>query len=127
MEKWPSFLPNPATNFNFNAAPNSSRTKMSSGYVRQRPKTDRTIYSANLKFELSDGGLDAFKAFLKHAINDGYDWFECPIATGGGVVEREVRIVNGKYKANYLEYMNWSVTMQVDVREIGVPGKGIGI
>jgi len=120
MEKWPKHLPNPSTSFNVTATPNTSRTSMSSGHVRQRALTKRTSYSASVTFEIDDGGFEAFKAFLAYNVNNGNDWFECPLATGGGVVNRLIRIIGGKYKANYVNYMNWRLTMSVDVKEVGV-------
>lgn len=121
MVVWPKFLPNPSTSFSLSAAPNASRTSMSSGYVRQRPMTSRVAYTSTLTFEVDDGELYAFKAFLAYDLNGGYGWFECPLVTGGGVVKRKVRIISGKYKANYVNYMNWRLTMSVEIKEIGVP------
>lgn len=119
MEKWPSFLPNPSTSFKLSADANAQRTKMTSGYVRQRPLSPLSVYGANISWEFEDAEFEAFKAFIEYGINKGLDWFECDIPVGDKLTTHKVRIVGGKYKANYIHHMNWRVTITADVQEIG--------
>lgn len=120
METWPSYLPNPTTSYKIDTVPNIERTRMSSGYSRQRERDLRNTFQSAIVYEMSDAQYQIFVYFHRNKLNNGNDWFNAPILSGGHVVNHEIRIVDGKYNAQYLDFMFWRVTIKVDVKEVNI-------
>ena len=123
MLDWPSYLPNPTTSFKLDATPNIERTQMSSGYRRQRNRDIRNTYQASIVWEMSSAEFELFKYFHQNVLNDGNDWFNCPIPENGTVQTQQARIVNGKYTVQYMDFMFFRVTIKADVKEVSLPSE----
>lgn len=118
MATWPSTLPVPnISGYKLTPEQAFSRTDMQSGAARQRKRfTDAPAYvTADWRF--TPVQMAIFKTFFKTTINQGTDWFTCPLDAGIGISNYDTRFI-GKppYDAQPLPGMNWEVSAQLEVR-----------
>lgn len=111
---WPTYLPNPSTSFKIGSTPTLERTKMASGYIRQRLKSKINYESYQVSWELDDDEFELFKGIVNNYLEFGTAWFNMELPLGGGFKKVAARIINGKYTANYTAHMNWKVTASLE-------------
>lgn len=118
MIKFPKILPAPSQEFSLGNEPNSVRTTMESGAIRQRRTALTSRYRASIKWEMLDEEYNIFLQFLEFEAAGGVAWFETPLCTVSGVSQHKVRLVNGVFHSSYQAWCGWVVTAEVDVEKL---------
>lgn len=113
METWPSVLPNPSTAFSSSVDSSVIRTKMDSGYVRQRKRFTQQFRTIKAKWEMDDDQLAIFQAWWKYKINNGADWFQANLALGSGLRLYTVRFTES-YDHSYKGVLFWNVSANLE-------------
>lgn len=125
MIKFPTNLPTPSQEFSIQQAPNSSRTSMQSGRIRQRRTSASQAYQASIRWVFTDDEFEFFKGFLEYEAAGGSSWFDAPLFTGGTVNPHRIRLIDGAYSAEYQSWFGWAVTASADIQKIAAPSQGL--
>lgn len=123
MIVFPEAIPAPSQEFSFGKEPNSVRTTMESGAVRQRRTSLFNSYKANIKWELTPEEFDLFNQFMELEACGGIAWFEAPLYTGGELMLHQIRLINGVYNSSYQSWGGWIVTATADLYKIQSNGE----
>lgn len=115
MESWPSSFPFPTVGLVGKADPNVIRTPMESGYVRQRLRFTKQLFTLDVSWELSAFEYEVFTAFHKHRLNMGTDWFLIYLPLGDTVQEFQVRFKGGEYKHAYRLVNYWEISAALEL------------
>lgn len=118
MEQWPELLPladnNNALTDTFQVV-RAPKQRSNPGYVQPVQRFRQSQQSTSLRFTFRDIHLLVFTAFVKHGLFGGVKWFLLPAFFGGAKEDYIVRIVNGSYSCDSLDYDRWRVTFNVDI------------
>lgn len=118
MEILPVHLPFPTTSLSVAQRPSAIRTKMDSGFVRQRRRFSVEHVGVGVDWSFDDFQMGMFEAFHKHKINLGADWFEMQVPLGGGNIRTHVvRLIDGIYSQQYEDVGYWKVSCDLEVQE----------
>lgn len=120
METFPSDFPMPQTSLAGDAQPNSIRTQMDSGTVRQRRRFTAEKVFVNVSWELSDNEFGVFVAYHLYKLNLGNDWFNMSLPLGGGINNHVVRFVDGRFSQQYVTVGFWRVSAVLEIQERAV-------
>lgn len=121
MIKFPALLPAPSQEFSIQQAPNSSRTSMQSGRIRQRRTSASQAYQASIRWVFTDEEFEVFKGFLEYEAAGGSAWFDTPLLTGGSVNPHRIRLIDGAYSVEYQSWFGWAVSATVDLERLYLP------
>lgn len=125
MIKFPTGLPAPSQEFSIQQAPNSTRTSMQSGRVRQRRTSANQAYQSSIRWVFTDEEFELFKFFLEYEAAGGSAWFDAPLFTGGQVKPHRIRLIDGAYSAEYQSWFGWAVSATVDLESLHIPEPGV--
>lgn len=111
---WPETFPGLTQDYKTQAQDATLRSRMDSGYIRQRGRFTVDLESIDASWEFDDLTYRYFKSWFKAYLSMGAGWFYMPIALGGGMVQQKVRFV-GSYQASYAAHEFWEVTGKLEV------------
>lgn len=109
---WP--LGNPSATLSGESRGQGQRTQFESGRVRQRDRFGTRVetYSVNWLFDATE--YAAFKEFVANEIENGFAWFMLALPETEAVEPVQVRFVNGDWQKQYVNFMHWRVSAQVE-------------
>lgn len=117
METFPVDFPAPNTSLLVNGSPNSVRTQMDSGLVRQRRRFTVEQVQVRVQWTMGDTELAVFVAWHKFKIGLGNDWFIMNLPLGGEVQPHVVRFLDGKFDHQYVPVSYWDVSAILEIQE----------
>jgi hypothetical protein len=121
MASWPASLPNPIID-SYQLSPSDAplRTEMEFGAARARRLTFARNDRVNAAWKFTDAQMDIFRTWFDDAAEaaGGSAWFTISLPVGNtGLTSQEARFV-GLYKASLLPGLNWSVSAELEVRDV---------
>lgn len=119
MSTWPDALGVPQfSGYGIESASQIVRTDMEGGAARVRRRTTSAPDTAPLRFVFNETQMATFRAFWDAEMLSGAAWTYIPVKTGraSGLVSKECRSTDGKFKASLAGAKTWVVEFSVEVR-----------
>lgn len=127
-KSYPSTLPYPIRDgYEARTVQTFVRTEMGSGRARQRRLFSHvpTMVSVTWIFN-QDGNAAAFEAWFRDVINDGADWFNCPLKTPLGAKEYVCRFTEMYTGPDLVGLCAWRSTAMLEIYERQILQDGWG-
>lgn len=117
---WPATLPRAQrVNYGFDPQDSKVRTEMEGGNVLVRSQWEEESAQYHVSWLLAGSQLAIFKAFYRHKLHNGVDWFDCEILDGADILVAEMRFVGApKYQLGNGNLWTVSATLEVDEQPI---------
>lgn len=112
--EWPSVFPVLSQEYSFEPQDATLRSRMDSGYIRQRGRFTVDLKTLTVGWDFDDTYCRYFESWFKAYLAMGSGWFNMPVALGGGLTTQKVRFV-GSYQAKYKQADFWEITARLEV------------
>lgn len=118
METWPGtpHLPDIGRQLDITQISSLARST-AAGNIDQRARFDVEVQRHNVRFVMSDFEYGFFRAFMKHKISNGADWFLIHLAFKEVTESVAARFVDATYKAEH-DNGFWQVSATLEVENV---------
>ena len=97
-----------------------TRADMEAGPARQRRMFAPQVVRIACAWPMTALEYEAFRAWYRDDLADGYSWFTVPVLTGTAYVDHEARFMDGTWTAER-SGGDWLVRATLEVRELARP------
>ena len=115
---YPAELPRPERGgYVLNHVDPTRRTTLQTGRARQRRVYTRVPTMVQATWRLKNAEAVLFEGFFRHTLQDGVEWFQCPLQTPLGVREYDARFAGMYQGPELIGPAIWSVTATLELIE----------
>lgn len=93
------------------------RTEMQSGRARQRRRFTSVPSMVSVSWLANNAQAQLFESWFQHALNDGAEWFQCPLQTPLGLKQCEARFTDMYQGPQLVGIYSWRFAAKLEIRE----------
>lgn len=117
MIRYPDELPIPTSDYGLQHVEPMIRTQMVSGRARQRRRFTGTPSMADCSWVMTNKQMQYFEGWYRYVIQDGADWFECPLYTPMGLQHYVARFTEMYSGPRPFAVTQWRISGKIEIRE----------